>query len=157
MFLVRHIQSWQPQFLHLDIRTQSDLHSCRHGLHKTEMGLLGLASGVPMGIHGERRVTFFAKIWGPAIGDTYYWLRHWYQMIGTFLKALKGTSLYGQTNNSKIFMKNNLNNHDFHKQHVEHVVFNMSWTSFQQVTYLPELSPSPSPNSTWLCPAPNWP
>ena len=51
----------QPQFLHLDIRTQSDLHSRRHGLHKTEMGLLGLASGVPMGIHGERLVTFFAK------------------------------------------------------------------------------------------------
>lgn len=45
MFLVRHIQSWQPQFLHLDIRTQSDLHSCRHGLHKTEMGCLDLPLG----------------------------------------------------------------------------------------------------------------
>ena len=55
-------------------------------------------------------------------------------MIGTFLKALKGTSLYGQTTNSQIFMKNHVNRHDFRKQHVEHVVFNMSRTSFQQGT-----------------------
>ena len=88
---------------------------------------------------------FFAKKWGPAIGDKHSWLRHWYKMIGTFLKALKGTSLHGQINNCQIFMKHHLNHHDYRKQHVGHVVFNMSWTSFQQGTYLPALSPSPHP------------
>ena len=31
----------------------------------------------------------FAKKWGPAIRDTYYCLRHWYKMIGTFWKLRK--------------------------------------------------------------------
>lgn len=66
-------------------------------------------------------------------------------MIGTFLKALKGTSWYGQTNNSQIFMQNHLNHHDFRKQHVERVVFNMSWTSFQQGTILAFQNCHPTP------------
>ena len=61
-------------------------------------------------------------------------------MIGTFLKAVKGTSLYGQTNNSQIFMKNHLNHHDFRKQHVLDI-FSTRYLPSRTVTLTPTHPP----------------